>query len=68
MEDGDRPMWQPTTSAYDMDRVGCEEDDRGHNTICKKMREIIDHIIISKYRRAHCNDFAVYGIHNPHVC
>ena len=54
------------TKSYDMDRVGCGEDDRGHNNIQKDERLWI--IYIWKYRRcAHCNDLTAYGLHNPHV-
>jgi hypothetical protein len=54
------------TKSASMDRVGCGEDDRGNNNIQKDERSWI--IYMRKYRYSHCNDLAVYGLHNLHVC
>ena len=54
------------TKSAGMDRVGCGEDDRGNNNIQLDERSWI--IYMGKYRYAHCNDLAVSGLHNLHVC
>ena len=54
------------TKTYGMDRVGCGEDDRGNNNIQKDKRSLLTYM--RRCRSAHCNDLAVYGLHNPHVC
>ena len=42
-------------------------DVKGANN--NKQKEHISWVLyIWKYRCAHCNDLAVYGLHNPHVC
>ena len=75
VKDGDRPICGSLqhhfgcnffgTKSYGMDRVGCGEDDKGHNNIQKDKKSLMTYM--SKYRRAHCNDLAAYGLHNPHV-
>ena len=54
------------TKSAGMDRVGCGKDDRGNNNIQKDKRSLLTYM--RRCRSAHCNDLAVYGLHNPHVC
>ena len=54
------------TKTADIDGVGCGEDDRGHNNIQKD--EISWIVYMKRCRSFHCNDLAVSGVHNPHLC